>query len=79
MLKKYKFNIVIFFGFLSIIGVILLQLLTLQKAYKYERNEINNKIDLVLTDVVKSIYKDNKSRLEVVEQINKVTEDYYIV
>jgi two-component system, OmpR family, phosphate regulon sensor histidine kinase PhoR len=79
MLQKYKFNIVIFFGFLSIIGVIVLQLLTLQKAYKYERNEINNKIDLVLTDVVKSIYKDNKSRLDVINQINKVTEDYYIV
>jgi two-component system phosphate regulon sensor histidine kinase PhoR len=79
MFQKYKFNIVIFFGFLSIIGVIVLQLLTLQKAYKFERNEINNKIDLVLTDVVRSIYKDNRSKLDVVNQINKVTEDYYIV
>lgn len=79
MFQKYKFNIVIFFGFISIIGVIVLQLLTLQKAYKFERNEINNKIDLVLSDVVKSIYKDNRNRNEVVNQINKVTEDYYIV
>lgn len=79
MLQKYKFNIVIFFGFISIVGVIVLQLLTLQKAYKFERNEINNKIDLVLRDVVKSIYKDNRSRHIVDDEINKVTEDYYIV
>lgn len=78
-MRLTRFNIVIFIGFLAILGVIIMQLLLLNKALKFEKKELESKIFFALQDVVERIYSDNKSNLMYNKQIQKVSDDYYIV
>jgi two-component system phosphate regulon sensor histidine kinase PhoR len=78
-MRLTRFNIVIFIGFLAIVGVIIMQLLLLNKALKFEKKELESKIFFALQDVVERIYSDNKSSLTFNNQIRKVSDDYYIV
>lgn len=78
-MRLTKFNIVIFIGFLAIVGVIIMQLLLLNKALKFEKKELESKIFFALQDVVERIYSDNKSSIPFNNQIKKVSDDYYIV
>lgn len=78
-MRLTRFNIVIFIGFLAIVGVIIMQLLLLNKALKFEKKELESKIFFALQDVVERIYSDNKSNLMYNKQIQKVSDDYYIV
>lgn len=78
-MRLTRFNIVIFIGFLAIVGVIIMQLLLLSKALKFEKKELESKIFFALQDVVERIYSDNKSSLTFNNQIQKVSDDYYIV
>ncbi|WP_338409518.1 HAMP domain-containing sensor histidine kinase [uncultured Flavobacterium sp.] len=70
---------VIFIGFLAIIGVIIMQLLLINKALKFEKKELESKLFFALQDVVERIYTDNKSNLTFNNQIKKVSDGYYIV
>ena len=78
-MRLTRFNIVIFIGFLAIVGVIIMQLLLLNKALKFEKKELESKIFFALQDVVERIYADNKSSLTFDKQIQKVSDDYYMV
>ena len=78
-MRLTRFNIVIFIGFLAIVGVIIMQLLLLNKALKFEKKELESKIFFALQDVVERIYSDNKSSIPFYNQIKKVSDDYYIV
>lgn len=62
------------------IGVLVMQLVMLSQAYKFEKKEIGEKIHFALEDVVKKIYRDNnQTELPVSSSIKKISEDYYIV
>ncbi|WP_333693322.1 sensor histidine kinase [Flavobacterium sp.] len=78
-MKVTKLNSIIFIGFLAIVGVIVMQLLMLNKAYSFEKKEFEEKIHFALQDVVKRIYRDNKTDLNITNQVKKITDDYYIV
>ena len=78
-LKFNRLNSIIFAGFLSIVGVLIMQLLMLNQAYSFEKKEFEDKIHFALQDVVKRIYRDNKTDLAITNQIKKITDDYYIV
>ena len=78
-MRLTRFNIVIFIGFLAIIGVIIMQLLLINKALKFEKKELESKLFFALQDVVERIYTDNKSNLTFNNQIKKVSDGYYIV
>ena len=78
-MRLTKFNTVIFIGFLAIVGVIIMQLLLLNKALKFEKKELESKIFFALQDVVERIYSDNKTNLMYNKQVQKVSDDYYIV
>ncbi len=78
-MKFNKINIVIVFGLVAIIGVIIMQLLLLNKAYLFEKKDLDEKIHFALQDVVKKIYSDNETDLPITNQIEKVTDNYYIV
>lgn len=78
-MKVTKLNSIIFIGFLAIVGVIVMQLLMLSKAYSFEKKEFEEKIHFALQDVVKRIYRDNKTDLNITNQVKKITDDYYIV
>lgn len=56
-----------------------MQLLLLNQAFLFEKKEIENKIHFALQDVVKKIYADNNSSLPITNQIQKVSDNYYIV
>ena len=78
-LKFNRLNSIIFAGFLSIVGVLIMQLLMLNRAYSFEKKESEDKIHFALQDVVKRIYRDNKTDLAITNKIKKITDDYYIV
>lgn len=56
-----------------------MQLLLLNQAFTFEKNEVEDKIHFALQDVVKKIYADNNSSLPITNQIQKVSDNYYIV
>ena len=78
-MKFNKLNTIIFIGLIAIIGVLVMQLLTLTQAYAFEKKEFSEKIHFALQDVVSKIHKDNKTELPIDSQIKKVTDDYYVV
>lgn len=78
-MKFNKLNLIILIGFFAIVGVLVMQLLMLSKAYDFEKKEYREKIYFALQDVVQRIYDDNGSMLPITNQIKKVTEDYYLV
>lgn len=78
-MKLNKLNIVIFIGFLAIIGAIIMQLFLLNQAYLFEKREIEDKIHSSLLKVVSRIYTDNNHDLPHTNQVKKITNDYYVV
>ncbi len=78
-LKLNRLNIIVFTGFIAIVGVLAMQLLTISRAYSFEKNEVADKIHFALQDVVTRIYTDNNSELPAESPIKKVSEDYYVV
>ena len=78
-MKFNRLNIIIIIGFFAIVGVLVMQLLMLNKAYDFEKKEYREKIYFALQDVVQKIYNDNGTLLPITNQIQKVTEDYYLV
>ena len=56
-----------------------MQLILLNQAFLFEKKEMENKIHFALQDVVKKIYDDNNSSLPITNQIQKVSDNYYIV
>jgi two-component system phosphate regulon sensor histidine kinase PhoR len=78
-MKLNKLNIVIFIGFLAIIGAIVMQLFLLNQAYLFEKREIEDKIHSSLIKVVSRIYTDNNHDLPHTNQVKKISNDYYVV
>lgn len=78
-MKLTRLNSIILVGLLSIVGVLIMQLLMLNRAYTLEKKEMEDKIHFALQDVVKRIYRDNETGLLITNQIKKITDDYYIV
>jgi two-component system, OmpR family, phosphate regulon sensor histidine kinase PhoR len=78
-MKLNKLNIVIFIGFVAIIGTMVMQLFLLNQAYLFEKREIEDKIHTSLLNVVSRIYTDNKNDLPHTNFINKSSSSYYIV
>ena len=78
-MKFSKLNIIIAIGFLAIIGVVIMQLLMLNQAYKFEKRDMEDKIHFALQDVVSKIYKGNKSDIPITNQIKKISDNYYTV
>ena len=78
-MKFTRLNSIILAGFICIIGVLIMQLLMLNQAYSFEKKEVEEKIHFALQDVVKRIYRDNKTELNITNQVKKITDDYYIV
>jgi two-component system, OmpR family, phosphate regulon sensor histidine kinase PhoR len=78
-LKLNRLNIIVFTGFVAIVGVLAMQLLTISRAYSFEKKDVADKIHFALQDVVAKIYFDNNNELPAESAIKKVTEDYYVV
>jgi two-component system phosphate regulon sensor histidine kinase PhoR len=78
-LKFNRLNIIVFIGLLAIVGVLVMQLLMLNRAYAFEKKEVGEKIHFALQDVVERIYRDNENELPATSPIKKVSEDYYVV
>jgi two-component system, OmpR family, phosphate regulon sensor histidine kinase PhoR len=78
-LKFNKLNIIVFIGLIAIVGVLIMQLLMLNRAYAFEKKELGEKIHFALQDVVNRIYRDNENELPNTSPIKKVSEDYYVV
>lgn len=78
-LKFNRLNIIVFIGLIAIVGVLIMQLLMLNRAYAFEKKETGEKIHFALQDVVKKIYRDNNNELPAATPIKKVSEDYYVV
>jgi two-component system phosphate regulon sensor histidine kinase PhoR len=78
-LKPSKLNIILSFGLLALLGVLFMQVSMLRRAFVFEQKEFSDKIHFVLSDVVKKIYLSNKNELPLTNQVQKVSDDYYIV
>lgn len=78
-MKFTRLNSIILAGFLCIAGVLVMQLLMLNRAYQFEKKDFEEKIHFALQDVVKRIYRDNNTQLSITNQVKKITDDYYIV
>ena len=78
-MKFSRLNSVIIIGLLAIVGVIIMQLLLIDNAYKLEKKATEDKIFFALQDVLDKVYRDNQSGLTVTNQVIKQSDDYYLV
>lgn len=78
-MKLSKFNIVIIIGFLAIVGVIIMQLFLINNAHKLAKKDTEDKIFFALQDVLEKLYNDNKTGLQVANQVEKISGDYFTV
>jgi two-component system phosphate regulon sensor histidine kinase PhoR len=69
----------VFIGLIAIIGILAMQMVTINRAYAFEKKELGEKIHFALQDVVAKIYRDNNVELPDESPIKKVTDDYYVV
>ena len=72
-MKFTRLNSIILAGFLCIVGVLVMQLLMLNQAYQFEKKDFEEKIHFALQDVIKRIYRDNKTELTITNQVKKIT------
>lgn len=78
-MKFSKLNIILSIGLLALLGVLIMQVSMLRRAFVFEKNEFSDKIHFALSDVVKKIYQSNQNELPLSNQIQKVADDYYMV
>lgn len=78
-MKFSRLNSVIIIGLLAIVGVIIMQLLLIDNAYKLEKKATEDKIFFALQDVLDKVYRDNQSGLTVTNQVIKQSDDYFLV
>lgn len=78
-MKFSKLNIILSIGLIALLAVLIMQVSMLRRAFVFEQKDFSDKIHFVLTDVVKRIYQNNKNELPLTNQVQKVSEDYYIV
>lgn len=78
-MKFNKLNTVILLGFIAIAGVLIMQLLMLNKASSFEKKEIEDKLHYALQDVVTKIYTENNIEEPIESPIQKISESYYVV
>ncbi len=78
-MKFNKLNTVILLGFIAIVGVLIMQLLMLNKASSFEKKEIEDKLHYALQDVVTKIYSENNIVEPAESPIQKISETYYVV
>ena len=66
-------------GLIAIAGILIIQLFLLKQAINQEENKFEQKARLVLLEVAKRLYQDNKLGLPELNPVKEVSEDYYIV
>ncbi|MGX7668297.1 sensor histidine kinase [Flavobacterium pedocola] len=74
-----KLNISIVLGLIAIIGILVLQLLWTQEAFKLEEKKFSQKAHIALLEVVKKLYEGLNNELPSDYPVQKVSNDYYIV
>lgn len=79
MLKVKQLNFLVALGFIAIIGVFVMQVSLIKDAFAFEKKDFEQKIFFVLKDVLNKIHKLNNNELIYSNQIQKVSDDYYIV
>lgn len=79
MLKIKQLNFLVALGFIAIVGVLIMQVSLIKDAFAFEKKDFEQKIFFVLKDVLNKIHKLNNNELIYSNQIQKVSDDYYIV
>jgi len=79
MLKVKQLNFLVALGFIAIIGVFVMQVSLIKDAFAFEKKDFEQKIYFVLEDVLQKIHKTNNTEQPYTNQIQKVSDDYYIV
>lgn len=79
MLKIKQLNFLVALGFIAIVGVLIMQVSLIKDAFAFEKKDFEQKIFFVLKDVLNKIHKLNNNELIFSNQIQKVSDDYYIV
>lgn len=74
-----KLNISIVLGLIAIIGILVLQLLWTQEAFKLEEKKFSQKAHIALLEVAKKLYEGTNHDLPSDYPVQKVSNDYYIV
>ena len=74
-----KLNTLLAVGLIAIIGVVIMQLRLLKHAYDYQVKDISNKIHFALQDVVRLIYKENKTDLPINDIVKRQSQSEYLV
>lgn len=74
-----QIKIVVLIGIFAFVGIIVIQIYWLRKAFEYEEKKFSQNIQVSLLDVVNEINKYYGYKTALVNPVQKLSEDYYVV
>ncbi len=74
-----QIKIVVLIGILAFVGIIVIQIYWLRKAFDYEEKKFSQNIQVSLLDVVNEINKYYGYKTALINPVQKLSEDYYVV
>lgn len=78
-MKKNTFRLVVFLGVISIIGIILVQMYWVRRAFDIKEKGFNQSLQIALKNVAQSIAEINGVMLANPNPVNRLASDYYVV
>lgn len=70
---------IVFFGALSIIGIMSFQIYWFQRTWTFKDEEFQQRVHIALINVAREIAKYNKSELPTYDLVKKLSSNYYVV
>ena len=74
-----QIKIVVLIGIIAFVGIIVIQIYWLRKAFDYEEKKFSQNIQVSLLDVVNEINKYYGYKTALINPVQKLSEDYYVV
>src|SRR6186713_1396779 len=74
-----QIKIVVLIGIIAFVGIIVIQIYWLRKAFDYEEKKFSQNIQVSLLDVVNEINKYYGYKTALINPVQKLSGDYYVV
>src|SRR3954469_14338088 len=78
-MKINRLNILLLLGLIAISGILILQILWVRQAFNVEEKKFSQKVHVVLLRTLERLYRMDDRESPLVNPINKVANDYYVV
>jgi two-component system, OmpR family, phosphate regulon sensor histidine kinase PhoR len=78
-MKSNTIRLVVLFAAVSVLGILIVQLFWVRKAFDIEDNRFNMTVNIALRDVARQLYDINDTPLPLINPVAQLTQNYFVV